>query len=151
MSKGMFPCIYEYIWYVSIHEINGHLFSPLYYTQSMCDITRRHIHTLHTLRHVGLRKGNEGKSDRTPLLSQIEASYKGSESRSVVSSSLRPHGLYSPWNSPGQNTGVEPFPSPGDLPGPGIEPRYSTLQVDSLPAEPQGKPENTGEGSLSLL
>ena len=29
-----------------------------------------------------------------------------SESRSVVSDSLRPHGLYSSWNSPGQNTGV---------------------------------------------
>ena len=29
-----------------------------------------------------------------------------SESRSVVSDSLRPHGLYSAWNSPGQNTGV---------------------------------------------
>ena len=29
-----------------------------------------------------------------------------SESRSVVSNSLRPHGLYSPWNSPGQNTGM---------------------------------------------
>ena len=29
-----------------------------------------------------------------------------SESRSVVSDSLLPHGLYSPWNSPGQNTGV---------------------------------------------
>ena len=28
------------------------------------------------------------------------------ESRSVVSDSLRPHGLYSPWNSPGQNTGI---------------------------------------------
>ena len=28
------------------------------------------------------------------------------ESRSVVSDSLQPHGLYSPWNSPGQNTGV---------------------------------------------
>ena len=28
------------------------------------------------------------------------------ESRSVVSDSLRPHGLYCPWNSPGQNTGV---------------------------------------------
>ena len=27
------------------------------------------------------------------------------ESRSVVSNSLQPHGLYSPWNSPGQNTG----------------------------------------------
>ena len=29
-----------------------------------------------------------------------------SESRSVVSNSLRPHGLYSLWNSPGQKTGV---------------------------------------------
>ena len=30
-----------------------------------------------------------------------------SESRSVISDSLRPHGLYSPWNSPGQNTGLD--------------------------------------------
>ena len=29
-----------------------------------------------------------------------------SESRSVVSDSLRLHGLYSPWNFPGQNAGV---------------------------------------------
>ena len=29
-----------------------------------------------------------------------------------------------------------PFPSPGDLPNPGIEPRPSTLQADSLPSEP---------------
>ena len=43
------------------------------------------------------------------------------------------------------------FPSPGDLPNPGIEPRTPTLQVASLPAEPQGKPKNTGVGSLSLL
>ena len=28
------------------------------------------------------------------------------ESRSVVSNSLQPHGLYNPWNSPGQNTGA---------------------------------------------
>ena len=33
----------------------------------------------------------------------------------------------------------QPFPSPGDLPKPGIEPRSPTLQADSLPAEPQGK------------
>ena len=45
----------------------------------------------------------------------------------------------------------QPFPSPGDLPNPGIEPRSPTLQADSLPAEPQGKPRNTGVGSLSLL
>ena len=47
-----------------------------------------------------------------------------SESRSVVSDSLQPHGLYSPWTSPGQNTGVgsrsllqEIFPTQGSNPG----------------------------------
>ena len=34
---------------------------------------------------------------------------------------------------------------------PEIEPRTPELQEDSLPAEPQGKPKNTGVGSLSLL
>ena len=33
-----------------------------------------------------------------------------------------------------------PFPSPGDLPDPGIEPRSPALQVDSLPTELSGKP-----------
>ena len=33
-----------------------------------------------------------------------------------------------------------PFPSPGDLPNPGIKPRSPTLQADSLPTEPQGNP-----------
>ena len=33
-----------------------------------------------------------------------------------------------------------PFPPPGDLPDPGIEPRSPTLQVDSLQSEPPGKP-----------
>ena len=42
-------------------------------------------------------------------------------------------------------------PSPGDLPNPGIEPRSLALQADSLPAELQGKPKNTGVGSLYLL
>ena len=47
-----------------------------------------------------------------------------SESRSVVSDSLQPHRLYSPWNSPGQNTGVGSlsllqgiFPTQGSNPG----------------------------------
>ena len=47
-----------------------------------------------------------------------------SESRSVVSNSLRPRRLYSPWNSPGQNTGVGSlfllqgiFPTQGSNPG----------------------------------
>ena len=33
-----------------------------------------------------------------------------------------------------------PFPSPGDLPDPGIDPRSPALQADSLPSEPPGKP-----------
>ena len=36
-----------------------------------------------------------------------------------------------------------PFPSPEDLPDPGIEPRSPTLQVDALPSEPPGKPVNS--------
>ena len=62
-----------------------------------------------------------------------------------MSDSLQPHGLYSPWNSPGQNTGVGSlsllqwiFPTP--TPTPGIKPRSPALQADSLPAEPPGKP-----------
>ena len=43
-----------------------------------------------------------------------------------------------------------PFHSPGDLLNPRIKPRSPTLQADSLPAKPQGKPKNTGVGSLSL-
>ena len=46
------------------------------------------------------------------------------ESHSVVSNSLQPHGLYSPWNSLGQNTGVGSlsllqgiFPTQGSNPG----------------------------------
>ena len=45
----------------------------------------------------------------------------------------------------------QPFPSPGDLPDPGIELRSPTLQANSLLAETQGKPKNIGVGSLSLL
>ena len=40
---------------------------------------------------------------------------------------------------------------PGDRLNPGIEPRFLSLQVDSLPSEPPGKPENTGVGSPFLL
>ena len=43
------------------------------------------------------------------------------------------------------------FPISRDLPNPRIKPRSPTLQADSLPAEPQGKPKNTGVGSQSLL
>ena len=74
------------------------------------------------------------------------------ESRSVVSDSLQPHGLHSSWNfSRPECRSGQPFPSPGDLPNPGIEPRSAALPSDSIPAEPPGKPKNTEESSLSLL
>ena len=60
--------------------------------------------------------------------------------------SLWPHGLQPtrllcPWDFSRQGywSGL-PFPSPGDLPNPGIEPRSPALQADSLPTELQGKP-----------
>ena len=43
------------------------------------------------------------------------------------------------------------FTSPGDLSNLGIESGSPALHEDSLPAEPPGKPKNTGVGSLSLL
>ena len=33
-----------------------------------------------------------------------------------------------------------PFPSPGDIPDPGIEPRSPALEADTLTSEPPGKP-----------
>ena len=40
-----------------------------------------------------------------------------------------------------------PCPPPGGLPNPGIEPRYPTLQADSLLSEPPGKPRDFGKRS----
>ena len=77
-----------------------------------------------------------------------------SGSHSVVSDSLWPHGLYNPWNSPGQNTGVGSHSLlQGNLPNPGIKPRSPALQANSLPAEPPGKPWSSvhkGNGSADL-
>ena len=60
----------------------------------------------------------------TELLGRPEMTMKWSESHSVMSNSLQLHGLYSPWNSPSQNTGVGSlsllqgiFPTQGLNPG----------------------------------
>ena len=107
-------------------------------------------------------QGEMPKQNNTQYIQEDESHLYGStksesESRSVVSDSLRLHGLYdprlySPWNSSGKNTGVgnlsllqEIFPTQG------LNLGLPDLQADSLPAEPHGKPKNTGVGSLSLL
>ena len=61
---------------------------------------------------------------------------KKKENHSVVSNSLHPHGLYSPGIL--QARKLEDLP--GDLPNPWIKLRSPAFQADSLPAEPQGKP-----------
>ena len=67
--------------------------------------------------HLGLYK-TQNLTTVTRFLFQL------CESRSVMSNSLWPHGLYNPWNSPGQNTGVGSlsllqgiFPTQGSNPG----------------------------------
>ena len=59
---------------------------------------------------------------------------------------LRPQGLYSPWNSPGQNTGVGSLSLlQGILPTQGLNPGLLYCR-DSSPAELQGKPKNMEYG-----
>ena len=68
---------------------------------------------------------------------------------SVVSDSLRPHGLatlHAPLSvgfSTQEYWSGLPFPSPEDLPHPGIEPGSPVLQVDSLLTETPGKPQTS--------
>ena len=44
-----------------------------------------------------------------------------------------------------------PFPSPGDLPNPGIEPGSPALQADALPSKPPGKSRNGLRLLLSII
>ena len=67
--------------------------------------------------------------------------YCAESCQTLVTRGLQPARLLCPWDFPGKNTGVGlPFPSPGDLPNPGIEPGSPALQADSLPTELPGKP-----------
>ena len=54
----------------------------------------------------GAKLGHLWRRGWTQSLSHRVKSESESESCSVVSNSLQSHGLYSPWNSPDQNTGV---------------------------------------------
>ena len=71
-----------------------------------------------------------------------------SESRLVMSVSLRPRGLYSPWNSPGQNTGVgsRSFPQ-GIFPMQGLNPGIPHCRLILYQLSHQGSP----VGSLRWL
>ena len=76
---------------------------------------------------------------------------KWSKSHSVVSDFLQLHGLHSPWNSPGQNTGVGTLSFSRGSSQPRDRPRSWALQADSLLVEPQGRPKNTKVRGLPRL
>ena len=74
----------------------------------------------------------------TPLIHSESEKVKFSHSCQTL---WQPHGVYSPWNSPGQNTGVGSCSFlQGIFPTQGLN-----------PAEPPRKNKNTRVGSLSLL
>ena len=82
----------------------------------------------------------------TPLYARV------CESRSVVSDSLWSHGLYTVYGILyARILEWVAFPFSRGSSQPRDQTQVSHIQVDSLPAEPQGKPKNTGEGSLCLL
>ena len=81
-------------------------------------LVRHHKWDLYSVRVARFFAGTVGR----PIIVKDKVK---SKSHKVVSDSLRPHGLCSPWNSPGQNTGVGSrsllqgiFPNQGSNPGP---------------------------------
>ena len=100
--------------------------------------------------HQCSKSGRMWRNRRRVEKNRLQKSSKWNES---VSHSAMPYSLR-PWAAPHQvplSMGFSrqgywsslPFPSPGDLPDPGIEPRSLALQADSLPTELPGKPQRT--------
>ena len=86
----------------------------------------------------------------------FNAAYSVQFSRSVVSDSAAPWTVaYQAPPSMGffrqEYWSGLPFPSPGDLPNPEIEPESPALQADSLPSEPPGKTHIQYKDNLPLL
>ena len=98
-----------------------------------------------------LAPNRERSMSRLYIVSLLYLTYMQSSSNSVscsvVSDSLQPHGLYVARQSPVSMgfsrqeywSGLS-FPSPEDLPDPGVEPWSPALHADSLPFELQGSP-----------
>ena len=103
----------------------------------------------------GVRDGNGGETGR------LESGLQGKHNAWRLCWKVKEKGaqscltlwpMYSPWNSPGQNTGVGSYYFfQGIFLTLGSNPRSPALLVDFLSAKPPGKPKNTEVGSLSFL
>ena len=71
-----------------------------------CDFTKICVTVKTESPALGLTSLDSRQSAEATTYSITNVKISETESCSVVSNSLRPYGLYSQWNSPGQNTGV---------------------------------------------
>ena len=118
--------IYTYI-YLNIHKKNIYTHTNTYiYIKYIYTCTHTHTHT-HT--HV-LCCAQSFSCVQLFVIPQTIAH------QALLSTGFSRQESWSGW----------PCPPPGDLPKPGIEPRSSSLQADSLPSEPPGK-----SGGINLL
>ena len=107
---------------------------------------QQHIRRTGRAAPAGTRPGDPGMEAETDpvgsTLGSLQAGREGeSESHSVMSYSLRAHRPYSPWNSPGQNTGVGSLSLlQGIFPTEGSNPGLLHCRRISLLAEPPGRP-----------
>ena len=140
-------------WQIVFYEILFWFKSHLQYLQCIYwyfMYPRHHGRDFNTLPNwsliATLRHGNLLSFHIRKLKSSISLLCCAVFSLSIMSDSLSPYGLQPskllcPWGFSRQEhwSGL-PCPPPGDLPNPGIKPRSPTLQTDSLPSEPPGKP-----------
>ena len=81
----------------------------------------------------------------------MEVEVKWRENYSVVSNSLWPHGLYSPWNSPGQNARVSSLSLLQGISQPRDRTQVSHIASGFFTRWATGKPKNTGMLSHSVV
>ena len=143
----------SYLWYMSVvvccSPDTHHLYSGTQADESLVAGT------------FSLLKWEESMANHTLALKASNQKWKkkggGSVSRSVVSDSLKSHGLGShkaPLSmefSRQEYWSGYPFPSLGDLPDPGIELGSPALQADSLPSQPPEKALPTRSETYLLL
>ena len=86
--------------------VQGTLKNLLQHHSSEASVLRHLAFFTVQLSHPHMTTGKTIALTRRTFVGKVMIASPKSESRSVVSDSLGPHGLYSPWNSPGQNTVV---------------------------------------------
>ena len=110
--------------------LQHHISKDQFFVTQLSLWSNSHIHNMTTGKTTALTRWTVIGKGMSLLFNMLSVCHsfsfkeKERESHSVVSDSLQPHGLYSPWNSPGQNTGVGSlsllqgiFPTQGSNPG----------------------------------